>query len=858
MKRCRCTLLLALLALIFGLSTDTLSQNSRFNPSSLHASWELLDNHHNENNRFLSVLTLVNNGDQPLPAEGWSLYMNNLWGEDRSANFYIEQVNGDLSRFYPTDFFDGLAPGDSIRVEVVSPGSVLNISGAPIGLYLVWDDNTEEGHSIGSYEVKPVDGPEVLNRGPQDQVPVATPDVVYRNNEGISDLDASQLPKVFPTPVEYATFDGTFALNSKVTIEYLPEFETEAKYLSGEMARILGDSLAMAPAGQGGSGSKIMLRKADTEAEGYRLSVKPRTVTIGASDSAGIFYGIQSLKTALPPEAWSGEQPSVAVPAMEVSDHPRFGFRAFMQDVARNFRTKEQILKTLDLMSLYKLNVFHFHFNDDEGWRIEIPGLPELTEVGGRRAHTLTNENHLQPSHGSGPESDYPGSGYYSTEDFIEILEYATERHIKVIPEIETPGHARAAIKAMDARYRRLMADGQVEVASRYLLQDPRDRSEYRSVQGWDDNVMDVSMPSTYRFLEKVIDELQAMYKEAGAPLERIHMGGDEVPNGVWELSPSVIKLINENPEVESVGDLWGYFFRRVNGMLKERGLLLYGWEEVGMKEALWGGESHHVADTSFAKENVQLDVWNNVMGSGAEDLAYRLANAGYKVVLSGVSNFYFDLAYQKAFPEPGLYWGGFNSLDKPYSFIPYDYYKNAKEDLLGRPLAADHFTDMERLTEEGRKNIVGIQSLLWAEKLISDERQEYMLTPKLLAMAERAWAPQPQWAEGDWGADNQEQYRQAWSEFLNIAAKRELPRLDHYAGGFAYRIPTPGAVVRDSMVHANVQMPGFIIRYTTDGSEPTAESPQYTGPFALPEEGVVKMKVFNHNGRGGRTIELK
>ncbi|MDX1585836.1 MAG: family 20 glycosylhydrolase, partial [Balneolaceae bacterium] len=605
-------------------------------------------------------------------------------------------------------------------------------------------------------------------------------------------------------------------------------------------------------------GRRILLRRAETEPEGYLLSIRPRTITISASDAAGIFYGIQSLKTAIPPKAWSSVQPSVAIPAMEVSDHPRFGHRAFMQDVARNFLSKEQILKTLDLMSLYKLNVFHFHFNDDEGWRIEIPGLPELTQVGSRRAHTLTNENHLQPSHGSGPNSNYPGSGHYTTEDFIEILEYATERHIKVIPEIETPGHARAAIKAMDARYRRLMQEGRVEEAPRYLLRDLRDRSEYRSVQGWDDNVIDVSLPSTYRFLGKVIDELQAMYKEAGAPLERIHMGGDEVPNGVWELSPSVMKLVRDNPDIESVGELWGYFFKRVNNMLQERGLLLYGWEEIGMKQAFWGGESHHVADTAFAKENVQVDVWNNVMGSGAEDLAYRLANAGYKVVLSGVSNFYFDLAYQKAFPEPGLYWGGFNSLDKPFSFIPYNYYKNAEKDLLGRPLAADHFNDMVRLTEDGRNNIVGIQSLLWAEKLISSERQEYMLTPKLLAMAERAWAPKPLWAEGDWGSDNEERYREAWSAFLNVAAKRELPRLDHYAGGFAYRIPTPGAMVQDSMVHANVQMPGFTIRYTTDGSEPTTESYEYTEAFALPEDGVVKMRVFNHAGRAGRTVTIK
>ena len=354
-----------------------------------------------------------------------------------------------------------------------------------------------------------------------------------------------------------------------------------------------------------------------------------------------------------------------------------------------------------------------------------------------------------------------------------------------------------------------------------------------------------------------MIDELVAMYKAAGAPLDRIHMGGDEVPAGVWEQSPAVQKLIAEHPDIDSTGDLWGYFYRRVNTMLNKRGFRLYGWEEIGMKEALWGGESHSVADTAFAQEDVQVDVWNNVIGYGAEDLAYHLANAGYKVVLSGVSNFYFDLAYQKSFSEPGLYWGGFNSLEKPFAFIPFDYFKNADTDVMGRPLKPGHFDEKVRLTEKGRSNIVGIQGLLWGEKLISDDRQEYMLLPKLLAMAERAWAPKPSWAEGNWTAANREAYRLAWSRFLHRVARRELPRLDHYAGGYQYRIPTPGAVIRDDTLHANNQMPGYTIRYTTDGAEPTGNSPIYSEPVPNDPNSTVKLRGFNTNGRGGRSVTL-
>ncbi|MDR8391086.1 carbohydate-binding domain-containing protein [Aliifodinibius sp. S!AR15-10] len=837
----------------FGISSMIWGQgNNEFSPSSLQISWELMDNHHRGNSQFLARLTLVNNGNNPIPESGWSLYVNNMFCKDQTGNFDISHVNGDLDQMAPIPSFDGLIPGETLNLDLICTGSALNITGAPIGFYWVWDSNKENGIPIKQYTVEPVDGPEVLDRGPGDHVSVATPENVYEWNNQITDLDENQLPKVFPTPNQYRERNGSFSLTSDVSIKYISDFRNEAEYFSSELEKILGSKPTMTT--ENVPGKEITLQKTNTEPEGYELSVTPQAITISASDAAGIFYGIQSLKTAMPPTAWSGPQQSVAIPALEVTDAPRFGYRAFMQDVARNFRSKEQILKTLDLMSLYKLNVFHFHFNDDEGWRIEIPDLPELTEVGAQRGHTLDNHERLQPSHGSGPNSTHPGSGYYSTEDFIDILEYATERHIRVIPEIETPGHARAAIKSMDARYRRLMEQGKEEQAKTYLLRDLEDTSEYESVQGWDDNVINVALPSTYRFLGKVIDELQAMYNKAGAPLERIHMGGDEVPAGVWEKSPAVQTLISENPEVESTGDLWGYFYRRVDDMLKERGLKLYGWEEIGMKDALWGGESHSVADTAFAKEDVQVDVWNNVTGSGDEDLAYRLANAGYKVVLSGVSNFYFDLAYQKEFAEPGLYWGGFNSLEKPFEFIPYDYYKNADADVMGRPLNDNHFEGMERLTEEGRANIVGIQSLLWGEKLISDERQEYMLVPKLLAMAERAWAEQPEWAQGEWTIQNEQQYQQAWSTFLNIAAKRELPRLDHYAGGFRYRIPTPGAIIKDGTISANVQMPGFTIRYTTDGSEPDINSKIYAGPINASS---AKLRVFSRNGRGGRTVEI-
>src|SRR5690606_10681944 len=179
-----------------------------------------------------------------------------------------------------------------------------------------------------------------------------------------------------------------------------------------------------------------------------------------------IFYGIQSLKLLFPPNSWAVKTNSISVPTVEIKDEPRFGHRAFMLDISRNFQKKSQILKVIDLLSLYKINVLHMHFNDDEGWRIEIPGLPELTEVGSKRGHTITEKNHLIPSYECRPNViNQSVSCLLTKADYIEILKYATKRHIHVIPEFETPGHARAAIKSMNVRYDKFMHQGNKEEA---------------------------------------------------------------------------------------------------------------------------------------------------------------------------------------------------------------------------------------------------------------------------------------------------------------------------------------------------------------------------------------------------------
>jgi hexosaminidase len=276
-----------------------------------------------------------------------------------------------------------------------------------------------------------------------------------------------------------------------------------------------------------------------------------------------------------------------------------------MLDVGRNFQPKSEIFKVLDVMALYKLNVFHMHLTEDEGWRLEIPSLPELTEVGAKRGHTLDAKHFLPPSHGSGGEvENKTGTGYYTRADFIEILKYADKLHIMVVPEIESPGHARAAIKSMNARYDRLMAEGKKAEAERYLLYDPNDKSQYSSNQYWTDNIIDVSLPSTYNFIETVINDIVSMYKDAGAPLKTINFGGDEVPAHVWEQSPAYLALKASHPEIQSTADLWYYFYGRVNQLVKARGLYLSGWEEMALRKTAIDGNPCYVPNPDFMPEH--------------------------------------------------------------------------------------------------------------------------------------------------------------------------------------------------------------------------------------------------------------
>lgn len=278
----------------------------------------------------------------------------------------------------------------------------------------------------------------------------------------------------------------------------------------------------------------------------------------------------------------------------------------------------------------------------------------------------------------------------------------------------------------------------------------------------------------------------------------------------------------------------------------------MYGWQELAIGTQTEDGI--HVINSAFISDDLQVDAWWNMHGN--EDVPYKLANAGFKTVMTCFDQLYFDLAYQKSFDEPGGAWIGYLDIDRIFAFIPFDYYRNFKNDVRGEPYPKNYFNGKERLTEKGKSNIVGIQGALWGENLVSSQLMEYMLIPRMLALAERAWAPDPLWAQEQNSVQSQNMFNESWNSFVNILGKRELPRLDFYNGGVDYRIPTPGARIFEGKVSANIQLPGFIIRYTTDGKEPDPESKPYESPVA--DKALIKLKAFDQRGRSSHAISIE
>jgi hexosaminidase len=787
--------------------------------------------------RSLAHLILTNHDSRPLPAQGWSLYFNCL---DRlepgplPSKLVLEQVAGSLFRLYPGPGFEGVAPGQTLDIAYTYPDLVIKLSKAPAGPYLVYDAAPEVGVAIKDFQLQPVTRAEQLDRGTSGAKPVVTPADTYRRNAQADLLPPSEVPPVLPTPLQIRQDEGRLPIKAQPTIAAAKALKNEA-----ELARSLFPQTL--PAG-GGPQLRLSIGTVEgqTSPEAYRLTIRADSgIAIVGNSAAGVAYGLQTLRDLLPLPGAA----ELVLNETTIVDAPRFGYRGFQLDVARNFHNKQTVFKWLDLMARYKLNKFHFHLTDDEGWRIEIAGLPELTSIGAVRGHSAHPGKSLQPAYGSGPDTNNPaGSGYFTRADYIEILRYAQARHIDVIPEIEMPGHARAAVQAMEARYRRMKAAGRKD-ADKYLLHDLEDKSVYRSAQYFTDNVINPGLDSTFSFIDHVVGQIAALHREAGVPLKTIHMGGDELANGAWEQSPASLARMKKE-KLENTADLWDYFYDRVDGILRRHGLATSGWEELAARKTKLGGRNRLIPNPRFTQRGFTAWVWNNTRG--AEDFANRLANGGYDIVLAPVSAMYLDMAANPNPEEPGVNWNDYVELDTVYDLVPFDMLKNLPEAArIGR----------DGLTDYGKRHVRGLEATLFTETVLDAGRVDYMVMPRLLAVAERAWAPDPAWATEPDAAKAAALHRRAWSGFANALGQRVLPRLDLERGDVAWRIAPPGLMLDGDRVLVNHVLPGITLRYTADGSEPTAASKAVTGP--IQERGTIKVAAFDRKGRKGLTASI-
>ena len=471
------------------------------------------------------------------------------------------------------------------------------------------------------------------------------------------------------------------------------------------------------------------------------------------------------------------------IPTAIIEDYPDFHYRGVLIDISRNNQPLETLENIAFKLAQYRMNKLHFHFCDDEAWRLEIPSFPELTQIGSRRGYTLDEKEYLVQifaGNGNPDETKGTSNGYITRQQFVEFLKKCNALGIDVIPEIESPGHARAAIKAMEARYRR--TEDPI-----YRLIEDGDSSKYTSAQAFHDNVMNPALDGPINFMRTVIGEIISMYKDAGAELTAIHIGGDEVPDGAWNGSPSAQALIKEK-NLDGEKGLHAYFVKQIANILAERGIPMNGWQEIAI-----GHSDEYNADVAPLTGGVNSWTVFNPKAPIDKHVSVQALKAGYPIILSNVNHFYLDQSYNYHPDEPGLTWGGV--VDEFAS-------------LNGYP------AKMYPVPDELKDKIIGLSGQVFAETLRSPAQLESYLFPKMFGLAERAW-----------NAD--ETYSNA--HFNKLIAEKELPA---FGNDCNFHLRQPGIISNKGTIKMNSPYEKAVIRYTLDGSEPTIDSSIYTKPI--------------------------
>ena len=479
---------------------------------------------------------------------------------------------------------------------------------------------------------------------------------------------------VVPLPQSCTSQKGKpFSLNSLQAVSYVgdADMKRNADFMAQYLRTAIKRDVEVTDAKKKSGVVRLVVNPKIVEKEAYRISVNDKAVIIEGGSAEGVFRGVQTLRKSLP----IGAEGEILIPAVVVDDKPRFAYRGMHLDVSRHFFGVDFVKQYLDMLALHHINIFHFHLTDDQGWRVEIKKYPKLTEVGAFRRRTVVGRN-------TGLYDYTRYGGYYTQDQIREIVQYAKDRFITVIPEIDMPGHMEAALAA----YPQLGCTG----------------GPYEVEANWGifDDILCAGREETFQFVEGVLDELIQLF-----PSEYVHIGGDEAPRTRWKdcnLCQKRIKeqgLVGDSQKKQSAEDrLQGYFMKRVETYLNQHGKKAIGWDEL--------------LDCGVNPSTTIMS-WRGVEGGAVA------SEKGHDVIMVPTAWFYFDY-YQ----TPEDYWnkplliGGFVPLEKVYSFEP----------------APD------TMSEEARKHVIGLQANLWTEYVYTEEFAEYQVLPRMGALSELQW----------------------------------------------------------------------------------------------------------------------
>lgn len=625
-------------------------------------------------------------------------------------------------------------PGETVVVELATRGHLVNGCYAPDGVHTIFADGST---AAAQYTRLPITNPEQWRSGSKDKM-VYGPDI-YTVNDA---LRTTWRPGVY---------------------DVLPSYKKVK--LTGGTSRV--------------GKNPVFVDIDPINPDYYTIDVRNDSVIVSCR----------------PDKQWAAMYPFSAkvlmpnngkpLPNVHIENWPDHEWRGQHIDIARNYQSPAVMKVVVELMAANHLNRLHFHFSDDEAWRLEIAGLPELTELGSRRGYSTNGEtDHLYQIFAGDGNPDNPNgtaNGYWTRKDFVDFIRHAHYLGVDVLPEVESPGHARAAIKAMEARAR-------VTGDSTYRLIHDNDTSKYTSAQAFHDNVMNPALPGPYKFMGKVFDEIISMYREAAVPLLGIHIGGDEVPRGSWNGSDKAQEFMRQNG-MKTEKELHAYFVRRMAQRLAESKVPMFGWEEI----AVGHGDDFNA---EVQPRTGGVHCWH-----ATPEAAIKSVKAGYPTILSNVNRFYLDMSYSTHPEERGLTWGGtVDEFDALHGYL---------EDMC--PVDTD--------SVKGR--VIGVQGQVWSETIRSPKDLYTMLLPKMLGLAERAWNATPTYTD---------------ARFNAIIGNKELPMYMSPGSPLQVHMRQPGIKIERGRVHMNAPYEGGTIRYTTDGTEPNAKSAVYTAPFAAPK----------------------